>query len=64
MTEKLLPLTALQEMIGHRSKSAIYADIKNGDFPKPIKIGSRQVRWRLSEILAWLEEKTKERDAA
>ena len=51
MTEKLLPLTALQEMMGHRSKSAIYADIKNGDFPKPIKIGSRQVRWRLSEIL-------------
>lgn len=32
---------------------------KQGKFPKRIRIGERRVGWRLSEIEAWLEERSR-----
>lgn len=32
-----------------------YLLIKQGKFPKPIKLG-RTSRWKISELLAWLDE--------
>jgi prophage regulatory protein len=32
---------------------------KQGKFPKRIRIGERRVEWRLSEIEAWLEERSR-----
>lgn len=32
----------------------LHTEIKAGKFPKPVKIGSRAVAWRKSEIHAWL----------
>ena len=40
------------------SRSAIYRLMKAGQFPRPVKIGSRAVRWRLSDIEAWMDSKT------
>lgn len=31
--------------------------IKAPDFPKPVSLGGRCVRYRLSEVLAWVESK-------
>lgn len=31
--------------------------IKAPDFPKPVRLGSRVVRYRLSEVLAWAASK-------
>ena len=42
--------------------STIYLQMKNGTFPKPIKIGERAVGWRMSEINAWLEQRIAERE--
>ena len=42
--------------------STIYLQMKNGTFPKPIKIGERAVGWRMSEINAWLEQRITERE--
>lgn len=43
------------------SRSTIYEKIKNGTFPKPIKLGPRAVGWLETEIDAWLEERLAER---
>lgn len=43
--------------------SAIYAEIKAGRFPEPVKLG-RSSRWPESEIDAWIEARKRERDAA
>ena len=35
---------------------------REGKFPKRIKIGANRVAWRLSEILAWIDEKADARE--
>ena len=37
------------------SESTIYRLMSAGKFPRPIRIGPRAVRWRLSAILHYLE---------
>ncbi len=41
------------------SRSFIYAEIKNGSFPKPLKIGKRAVAWTAASIDAWIDTKIK-----
>ena len=36
------------------SRSNIYVKMAAGDFPKPVRVGARAVRWRESEINAWV----------
>ena len=36
-------------------RSTIYRGMKEGWFPLPIRIGPRAVRWKRSEVEAWLE---------
>jgi prophage regulatory protein len=38
--------------MGH---SWIYAKLKEGEFPRPVKLG-RSSRWRRSDIAAWLAD--------
>lgn len=53
-----------------RSRSAIYAAMAQGEFPKPIPLGAisngrpvgRSVGWLESEILEWVEQRKKLRD--
>ena len=35
-------------------RSAIYAMMARGSFPRPFRLGPRCVRWRESEIAAWM----------
>lgn len=37
--------------------SSLYRPMRKGEFPLPIKIGLRAVRWPESEIEAWLESR-------
>lgn len=37
-----------------RQPSTVYANIKRGVFPPPIKCGTRASRWKLSEIQAYI----------
>lgn len=39
------------------SRSAIYRLMRTGQFPEPIRIGPRAVRWPESEIEAWIESR-------
>lgn len=36
------------------SKTVIYALMKEGRFPRPVRISPRRVAWRLSEVRAWI----------
>jgi prophage regulatory protein len=39
------------------SRSTIYAWMERGDFPKPVRLGTRIVAWRESDVTAWLESR-------
>ena len=36
------------------ARSTIYRLMRTGEFPEPVKVGPRAVRWPASEIEAWL----------
>lgn len=42
------------------SRSAIYAGVADGSFPKQVPLGGRTVGWIESEIDAWLQERIAE----
>ena len=43
------------EALVQLSRSSIYAAVKAGTFPAPVRIGARAVAWRISEVEQWLE---------
>lgn len=54
-------LLRLSQIIGARglipiSRSRWYYGIQSGEFPKPIKLGSRAVAWRASDIALLIEK--------
>ena len=53
MTDRMLHIEEVMEMTG-LSRATIYRKMRKGQFPKPLKLGDRAVRWRQSEIEAWL----------
>ncbi len=50
------------ERITGLSRSTLYAWMKAGDFPQPVKLGARLVAWRERDVAEWLE--TRETKAA
>ncbi|MBF0400399.1 MAG: AlpA family transcriptional regulator [Magnetococcales bacterium] len=42
--------------------SAIYLMMKNGEFPDPVRLSSRSVAWRESEIIAWINSRISTRE--
>lgn len=54
MTEdKLIPIDKVMERAGIRTTS-IYDKIKAGEFPKPIKLSKKAVRWSNNAISEWV----------
>jgi prophage regulatory protein len=43
------------EQLVQLSRSTIYAAVKAGTFPAPVRIGARAVAWRLTSVESWLE---------
>jgi prophage regulatory protein len=46
------------------SRSTLYHHVRRGEFPRPLSIGPRAVRWRSDEVHAWLNARTDARSAA
>lgn len=42
------------------SKSGLYLKIREGNFPRPIRLGKRRVGWVAGEITDWLNHQIKE----
>ena len=53
---RLVRLTEVIDTTG-RSRSSIYSDIKEGVFPKPVKIGKRAVAWSSEDITNWIADR-------
>lgn len=53
MNQQLLPLKAVQTRIPY-SKVHIYRLMRDGKFPKSIKIGEKRVAWLAEEIDQWI----------
>ncbi len=51
--ELLLKDKEVARMIGV-SRGTLWRMVKAGLFPPPIRVGTRAVRWRLSEVLEWI----------
>jgi len=51
--KKLLKLQQVIERVA-QSKSSIYRGMDSGTFPRPIKMGSRMVRWLSNDIDTYL----------
>ena len=60
---KLLRLEEVRALT-RRSRTRIYADMAEGRFPRPIRIGVRAVAWRERDLEAWLAERMAEREKA
>lgn len=52
-TEKLLRVNQVEELTAMK-KSKLYDLVKQGQFPAPVRIGPRAVRWRLSAVQNWI----------
>ena len=59
---RLITLDAVVEIV-QLSRSCIYRDVADGNFPRPLKLGSSS-RWVASEVHAWFRKKIAERDEA
>jgi prophage regulatory protein len=58
---RLLRITQVIEATG-KSRASIYAEMKAGDFPKPVPIGPRAVAWSQAEVEDWIARRIKARD--
>ena len=50
---EILRRADVEKMIGLK-RSAIYAAMATGDFPKPVKLSRRAVGWRKEDVQRWL----------
>lgn len=58
----LLRLNEVQGRTG-LSRSEIYRRIREGDFPKPVKLGKKASAWVLAEVEGWIAARIAARDA-
>ena len=54
LNKKLLTLKEVSVLVS-MSRSTIYRSMDAGDFPRPLKIGSRMVRWAVDDIDDYLK---------
>ena len=52
--ETLLRIKSVQDLTGLR-KSSLYANVKDGSFPSPVRIGKRAVAWKSSDVDQWIK---------
>ncbi|WP_419923383.1 helix-turn-helix transcriptional regulator [Candidatus Poriferisodalis sp.] len=51
---QLLPRPQVERLTG-LSTSSLYRAMRHSDFPEPLRIGTRSVRWRADEVQAWID---------
>ena len=53
MSEQLIPRGEVEKCTG-LGRAALYRAMREGRFPEPFRVGPKAVRWRLSEVEAWI----------
>jgi prophage regulatory protein len=62
VANRMLRLDEVEALVGFKH-SKIYADMEKGEFPKPIRRGTKCVRWFSDEIDLYIETLRAQRDA-
>ena len=57
---RILRLPAVEAAAGFK-KSKLYAMVKDGQFPQPVRIGAKSVGWLADEVQAWISARAAER---
>ena len=52
--DRLLTAKEVAQSLGCCSLT-LYRNVQRGLFPRPVKVGPQRVRWRESEVNAWLD---------
>jgi len=52
--QKYISFNGAKQLLGGRSRSSLYRDIKSGRLPSPVKIGQRRY-WEIEELIAAIE---------
>lgn len=55
---KLIRLSELTQIVG-LCRTSIYVKLKQGDFPRLVRIGSKAVAWKSEDIKAWVDSRSK-----
>jgi prophage regulatory protein len=58
MTEKLIRIAAVAEMIG-ATPDGVRKWVKEGKFPAPVKVGPNFIAWPESVVQKWISDKVK-----
>lgn len=58
MTDRLLTRAEVESRFGI-ARTTIYRLMRAGDFPTPVRVGPRAVRWRECELEDWLASRPK-----
>ncbi len=56
MKERLLRRREVERWTS-MSRSSIYRLMQEGEFPRPVRVGPGAVRWKASDITAWIESR-------
>ena len=56
MGDRLLRRRKVEKITG-LGRSSIYRLMQKGEFPRPVRVGPAAVRWRESEVNAWVESR-------
>ena len=56
MSDILLRRREVEERTG-LSRASIYRRIGDGEFPPPVRVGAKAVRWKESDITAWIQSR-------
>ena len=62
MSDKILRRTEVEAITGLK-RSTLYAAIKNGEFPSPLKLTTRSVGWLESTISEWIDSRPNSKKA-
>lgn len=57
--DAILRLPRVKECTG-LGRTSIYAGVKNGTFPAPVRLGERAVGWLASSVEAWIQSRVQD----
>jgi prophage regulatory protein len=58
MIEKIYRLPDVMAATG-LCRSAVYAQLKEGQFPEPVRIGRRAIGWKETDLVEWVNTRSK-----
>jgi prophage regulatory protein len=59
---QFLRVRKVTEMVGF-SKTTLYARVKEGSFPKPVRLGPHSVAFLEADVLNWMKSRPKQQNA-